>query len=323
VAAVGVAGTGRMGSAIARALVAAGHDPIVWNRTPDGAATLVADLAGRARVATTPAEVAAASDVTITMVADDTAVAAVFSGPDGLVAGAHPGGVLVDMSTVLPATIRSLEGVVRATGSGLLDAPVSGSVGLAQSGQLTLMVGGRAEDLERARPVLESMSKAIFHLGPLGAGAVMKLAVNTVIFGLNQAVAEALALAEASGLDLATAYDVLATGAAGAPYVGYKREQFLIGDAAPVAFALSLAEKDLRLIAETAAAVGQPMPQALLDLELVRAAAAGGRGGRDLATVTDALRSRRAEHPGFSGGATGEEMPSGRRHHAGSRGNEQ
>ena len=291
---VGVAGTGRMGSAIARALVAAGHDPIVWNRTSEGAATLAADLEGRARVAATPAEVAAATDITITMVSDDAAVRDVFTAADGLVAGAHAGGVLVDMSTVLPATIRSVEAVVRATGSGLLDAPVSGSVGLAQSGQLTLMVGGRAEDLERARPVLESLAKSIFHLGPLGSGAVMKLAVNTVIFGLNQAVAEGVALADAAGLDLETAYDVIASGAAGAPYVGYKRAHFLTGDAAPVAFALELAEKDLRLIAETAAAVGQPMPQAALDLELIRAASAGGRSGRDMATITDMLRARRA-----------------------------
>jgi 3-hydroxyisobutyrate dehydrogenase-like beta-hydroxyacid dehydrogenase len=283
-----------MGSAIARALVAAGHDPVVWNRTPDGAATLAADLGRRARRATTPAEVAAATDITITMVADDAAVRDVFTGPDGLVAGAHAGGVLIDMSTVLPATIRSVEVAVRATGSGLLDAPVSGSVGLAQSGQLTLMVGGRAEDLERARPVLESLAKSIFHLGPLGSGAVMKLAVNTVIFGLNQAVAEGLALAEAAGLDVETAYDVIASGAAGAPYVGYKRAHFLTGDEAPVAFALSLAEKDLRLIAETAAAVGQPLPQAALDLELIRAASAEGGSGRDMAAVTDALRARRA-----------------------------
>jgi 3-hydroxyisobutyrate dehydrogenase/2-hydroxy-3-oxopropionate reductase len=197
------------------------------------------------------------------------------------------------MSTVLPDAIRSVADDVRATGSGLLDAPVSGSVTLAEAGQLTLMVGGEAADLEHARPVLESLAKAIFHLGPLGSGAVMKLAVNTVIFGLNGALAEGLALAEAAGVDRAVAYDVIASGAAGAPYVGYKRAAFVEPETAPVAFALELAEKDLRLITETAAAVGQPLPQTATNLELIRAAAAEGGAGADLASVATELRRRR------------------------------
>jgi 3-hydroxyisobutyrate dehydrogenase/2-hydroxy-3-oxopropionate reductase len=218
----------------------------------------------------------------------------VFTADDGLLAGAHAGGVLVDMSTVLPDTIRSVEREVRATGSGLLDAPVSGSVTLAESGGLTLMVGGTDDDLARARPALEALAKTIVHLGPLGSGAAMKLAVNVVIFGLNQALAEGVVLAEAAGVDRATAYDVIAAGAAGAPYVGYKRAQFLDPEGAPVAFSLALTEKDLRLITETADGLGQPLPQTSLNLELVRAAAAGGREGRDFATVADELRARRS-----------------------------
>ena len=290
-ATVAVVGTGRMGSAMARALARAGHSVVVHNRTAGPARDLAAELGGRA--VASPAEAAAAADVTITMLADDAAVRSVFSGPDGLAAGAHRGGVLVDMSTVLPDAIRSVEAAVRATGSGLLDAPVSGSVTLAESGQLTLMVGGEAEDLERARPALESLAKAIFHMGPLGSGAVMKLAVNTVIFGLNGALAEGLVLAEAAGVDRAVAYDVIAAGAAGAPYVGYKRAQFIEPDRAPVAFSLTLTEKDLRLITATASAVGQPLPQTAVNLELVRAASSRGRGERDFATVAGELRSRR------------------------------
>jgi 3-hydroxyisobutyrate dehydrogenase-like beta-hydroxyacid dehydrogenase len=290
--AVAVVGTGRMGSAMARALAAAGHEVILQNRTRDRCQPLATAIG--ARVVDTPGEAAAASDVTITMLADDPAVISVYTGPDGLVAGAHPGGVLVDMSTALPATIRSLESAVRATGSGLLDAPVSGSVTLADSGQLTLMVGGELSELDRARPALATLAKSIFHLGPLGSGAAMKLAVNTVVFGLNGAVAEGLALAEAAGIDRAVAYDVIAAGAAGAPYVGYKRQAFVDPDAAPVAFALELAAKDLRLISETAAAVGQPLPQTSVNLELVRAAARTGGDGADLATVAVELRARRA-----------------------------
>jgi 3-hydroxyisobutyrate dehydrogenase-like beta-hydroxyacid dehydrogenase len=289
---VAIVGTGRMGAAMARALARAGHDVILQNRTRAKCDPIAAEIG--ANVVDSPAEAAAASDVTITMLADDTAVRAVFTGRGGLVEGAHGGGVLVDMSTVLPETIRSLETEVRATGSGVLDAPVSGSVTLAESGGLTLMVGGDEADLQRVRPALDAVAKTIFHLGPLGSGAAMKLAVNTVVFGLNGALAEGLALAEASGVDRAIAYDVIAAGAAGAPYVGYKRAQFVDPDGAPVAFSLALTEKDLRLITRTAEAAGQPLPQTAVNLELVRAAAASLGPDRDFAAVAAELRSRRA-----------------------------
>ncbi len=292
---VAIVGTGRMGSAMARALTRAGHDVVVQNRSPERAAALATEIG--AQLVTTPAEAAAAADVTITMLADDAAVRTVFDGPDGLVAGAHTGAVLVDMSTVLPGTIRSVAEAVRATGAGILDAPVSGSVGLAETGELTLMVGGNAADLERARPALESLARMIFHLGPLGTGAVMKLAVNTVIFGLNGALAEGLVLAEAAGVDRSLAYDVLAASAAGAPFVGYKRAAFIEPEDTPVAFALELAAKDLSLISAMADSVGQPLPQTGTNLELIRSAAAGGRADRDFATVAGELRSRRVGSP--------------------------
>ena len=156
-----------------------------------------------AAVAPTPAEAARQADVVISMVADDDAVAALYRAPDGIIAGLRPGAVAVEMSTVLPDTIRSLAPDVRACGAGLLDAPVSGSVSLARTGGLTIMVGGDAADLDGARPILERLARRVFHLGPLGSGAVMKLAVNTLIFGLNGAVAEGLVLAERNGIDRA------------------------------------------------------------------------------------------------------------------------
>jgi 3-hydroxyisobutyrate dehydrogenase/2-hydroxy-3-oxopropionate reductase len=288
-----------MGGSMARALAREGRTLVVHNRTPEKAQALVDDLGeGQASVAATPADVARQADVILTMLADDAAVEGVFTQPDGLLAGARPGTVFVDLSTVMPSTIQGLEARIRATGAGALDAPVSGSTATAESGQLTLMIGGTAGDLERARPALEPLAKTIVHVGGLGAGAAMKLAVNTVIFGLNEAVAEGLVLAERAGIDRQVAYDVLATSAVGAPYLGYKRNAFLDPDGTPTAFALDLAAKDLRLIAALAAAVGAELPQSAINLDVIRAAAAGDRGGRDFATVAAHLRSLGEGSPG-------------------------
>jgi 3-hydroxyisobutyrate dehydrogenase-like beta-hydroxyacid dehydrogenase len=280
-----------MGTAMARALRTAGHEVIVFNRTRARADQCAADTG--ATVAPTAADVAARTDVTLTMLADDAAVAAVYRGPDGLLEGARPGTVLVDLSTVTPDTIRSLEADARATGAGILDSPVSGSVTLAESGQLTLMVGGTADDLERARPALEPLAKTIVHVGPLGAGAAMKLAVNTLIFGLNEAVAEGLVLAEAAGVDRAMAYDIFAASAAGAPYVGYKRAAFVEPESTPVAFSIDLAAKDLGLIRDLANRVGLEMPQARTNLDVLRTTAAALGGGTDFSAVATYLRNER------------------------------
>lgn len=289
--AVALVGTGRMGSAMARCLARAGLPLVVHNRTRDRAEALAAELG--AQVAATPAEAASGADVVLTMLADDAAVRSVYDGAEGLLAGAARGTVLADLSTVTPDTLRAFDAAARSAGVGLLDAPVSGSVTTAEAGQLTLMVGGAAEDLERARPALEPLAKAIVHVGPLGSGAAMKLAVNTVIFGLNEALAEGLVLAEAAGIDRSVAYGVIAESAVGAPYVGYKRAAFLEPDATPTAFALDLAEKDLRLIETLAASLGVPMPQARTNLEVVRAASDAFGGSVDFASVAGHLRNRR------------------------------
>jgi len=285
---VGLLGTGRMGSAMGRALARAGHQVVCWNRTPASADALAVELGGRA--VARPSDVAAIADVCISMLSDGAAVEAIYGGVDGLIAGARPENVFVDSSTVAPSTIRGLEQAARAAGAGILDAPVSGSVGLAESGGLTIMAGGHAVDLERARPVLEALAKTIFHMGPLGSGAAMKLAVNALIFGLNEAVAEGLVLAEAAGIDRALAYEVLASSAAGAPFVGYKRAAFLEPEGALVAFSLELAQKDLRLIADLADEVGVPMPQAVTNRDVIVAASSEAGAQRDFASVAEHLR---------------------------------
>ena len=295
-ATVGIVGAGRMGSAIARAVRKGGYEVVIWNRTRDAADRLADELGARA--VDRPAEVSAIADVTISMLADGAAVDAVYGGDDGLIAGARPGAVLVDSSTVPPAVLRGHEAAIWERGAGVLDAPVSGSVALAESGTLTLMVGGEADDLKRARAVLEAYGATIFHLGPLGSGAAMKLAVNTVIFGLNEALAEGLVLAERAGIPREKAYDVLAASAIAAPYVGYKRAAFLDPDGTPVAFAADLAAKDLRLIAELANAVALDLPQSTTNLAIIDAVIAAGDGGRDFSTVAGHLRDGRIAKEG-------------------------
>jgi 3-hydroxyisobutyrate dehydrogenase/2-hydroxy-3-oxopropionate reductase len=279
-----------MGSAMARALARSGEPPILWNRSAAAAESLAAELG--TRVAATPAAVAAEADVCLTMLADDAAVEEVWRGPDGLLSGARSGAVLIDLSTVSPSVIRSLEPDARAAGVGILDAPVSGSVAFAEAGRLTIMVGAEAADLERARPVLERLATKIFHLGAVGSGAAMKLAVNTVIYGLNEAVSEALVLAERAGIDRSAAYEVLEGSAVAAPFVGYKKAAYLDPVGAPAAFSVELAEKDLRLITALAAELGVPMPQAGTNREVLKAVMASGQGAADFSTVAEHLRHR-------------------------------
>lgn len=290
---VAVIGTGRMGSAMARALARGGASVVLHNRTPERASALADELG--ARVASTAREAAASVDVAITMLADGDAVRAVWDGPDGLVAGAHDGGVLVDSSTVPPDTIRPFEDAVRARGSAILDAPVSGSTKLAEAGQLTIMAGGRAEDVERARPALDLVARQVTHVGGLGAGAALKLAVNALIFAINNSLSEALVLAERAGLDRSTAYEVFASSAAGAPYVDYKRDAFVRPDATPVAFSLDLALKDLDLIVGLADRLGVPMDQARVNRQLLGAAAAQLSGDRDMSSLAVHIREHMRE----------------------------
>jgi 3-hydroxyisobutyrate dehydrogenase-like beta-hydroxyacid dehydrogenase len=291
---VGLVGAGRMGSALATALAAKGGRLVLYNRTLDRARQLADRLGTGARVAASPAELAAGVDILLTMVTDDAAVRSVYRDRGGALEGLSRRTVAVDMSTVLPDTIRGLEADIRATGAGVLDAPVSGSVTLAEAGTLTLMVGGEAGDLERARPALEAVSRRIFHLGPLGAGATIKLAVNTVVFGLGAALAEALVLAESAGVDRATAYEVFANSTFASPFVDYKRGTYVDPDTTATQFSIDLARKDFGLILELAERVGVDLSQARSNDEQLARAAADLGGDRDFALVAEHLRSRRA-----------------------------
>ncbi len=281
-------GLGRMGSGIARNIAQAGYPMVLYNRTASVARELATEVG--AEVAATPAEAAGAADITISSLADDAALRGVYEGPDGLIAGLREGSIAVDMSTVDPSTVLDLSAALEAAGSSMVDAPVSGSVATVAAKSLLIMAGGSVEDLERVRPILETTASNVIRVGVAGAGAAMKLAVNAILFGLNQAVAESLVLAERAGIDRSVAYDVIAGSAVGAPMVQYRRAMFERPGEAPPAFTIDLAIKDLRLILDLAGRSGAEMPQTERNLEVMVGAATHDRGGEDIAALAEHLR---------------------------------
>jgi 3-hydroxyisobutyrate dehydrogenase-like beta-hydroxyacid dehydrogenase len=285
---VAVVGAGRMGAAMVGTLCRAGVEVVVWNRTR-AKAEEVGQATGAA-VAATAREAAASAPVVLSSLADDAAVGAAYTGGDGIVAGLQRGAVVCEASTIDPGTVRRLRPLVEDRGASLLDTPVSGSVSTVEAGQLTIMAGGDPEVLERVRPVLDPLAKQIFHVGELGAGAVMKLTVNSVLHGLNLALAEGLVLAERAGVERAVAYEVFAASAIAAPFVHYKREAFEHPGRPPVAFSLDLVAKDLDLILALAAEAGATMEQAAINSRVVEAAVAAGLGGHDLSELATYLR---------------------------------
>src|SRR4051812_27194310 len=273
---VALIGLGRMGRPMAEALLRAGFPLTVYNRTPR-------ELPG-AEIASSPAEAAAGADVLITMVSDAAAAREVLAGVD------RRGLIVCEMSTIGPAAARDLAAQLAARGIAMLDAPVSGSVASAEAGTLTVIAGGPRDAFERARPVFGAFSKRQLWLGPSGAGAAMKLALNGMIAVSAQMIAEALVVAERSGIAREDAYDAIAASAVGSPFVAYKRDAFLEDDAAP-AFSLELMRKDLALVLE------QGLPVELFtaaDRAMGRAQRLLG-GDADIAAVAAALRQTTRE----------------------------
>ena len=279
---VAVVGTGRMGAAMLHRLRGAGHQVVAYNRSRERAEATGAVVVDTAR------EAAAAAEVVLVSLADDDAVNSVYKGQDGLIAGVREGAVVLEMSTISPATVSALSPLPR--GATLLDAPVSGSVPVVQRGELTVMVGGDGVALDRVRGVLSAFANRVYHLGPLGAGATMKLAVNAVIHGLNEALAEALVMAERAGIAREAAYEVFANSAVAAPYVHYKRDAFEHPELAEPAFLLQLVLKDLELITALAGKNRVRMDQAEVNRKVVADAVAAGWGDRDISAIADYLR---------------------------------
>jgi 3-hydroxyisobutyrate dehydrogenase/glyoxylate/succinic semialdehyde reductase len=282
-------GLGAMGAPMARRIVAAGFPTTVWNRDPERAAPFAAL---GATVARTPREAAAAADVVATMLSDPAAVEAVAAGPDGLLAGLAEGALWLDFSTVTPGASRSFAARAKEKGARFCDVPVAGSVKPAVDGTLKILAGGDAADLERARPVLDAVSKGVLHFGAVGQGSAMKL-VNNLLFGVTLAAfGEALGLARQLGLPEKETTEWLLSIPSVSPYLKAKMD-FLAAGGEPPAFTLSLMEKDLRLMVE---AGGGPESAAVVeaaraDYERARKA---GLGERDFSHVLNFLKAGRS-----------------------------
>jgi 3-hydroxyisobutyrate dehydrogenase-like beta-hydroxyacid dehydrogenase len=271
-------GLGIMGGRMVRNVLKGGYAVRAQNRTT---AKAEAARALGASVAATPREAAAGADLVVTMVADPPALAAVLEGPDGAFAGCRPGTLVVDMSTVDPGTSRAMAAKAESLGLRYLEAPVTGGVGAAEQGTLTIMAGGRAEEFAAAKPLLETMGKKVLHVGPMGHGSVLKLCANLVAASIVTAMNEALALSAKSGLDLAVVTEVLTERS---PLIGRTAPKVLAGDFSPN-FPLKHSHKDVRLALEAARGAGTPMFALSAVAQVQAAALAKGYGELDQ-TVT-------------------------------------
>jgi 3-hydroxyisobutyrate dehydrogenase-like beta-hydroxyacid dehydrogenase len=280
---VGFIGIGIMGSGMARNLVAGGHDVAVWNRTRSKAETIHG-----AEVMDTPRSLAGRSDVVMICVSDTADVEEVVGGPDGVLAGLSAGSLVVDHSTISPSATRALAKRVEAAGSRWIDAPVSGGSEGAARGTLSIMIGGDGDDVGRARPFLEAFGTTITHVGPVGAGQLVKL-VNQILVVVNQwAVSEALLFAEKAGLDLEATLSAVSGGAAGSWMLANRGPQMIRRDWAP-GFTIDLQQKDLRLVLEAADEMGVPTLATAQVFQLYRSLQDRGLGSEGNHALVKAL----------------------------------
>jgi 3-hydroxyisobutyrate dehydrogenase len=284
---VGVAGLGAMGAAVAARLIEVGHEVTVWNRTPDKATPLAA--AG-AKIAGSPAEVAAASEAVITLLTDGAAIDAVYCGPSGLLSGDVKGKLFIEMSTVAPKVETDLAPKVRATGAALVECPVGGSTAPARKGQLLGLMGAEPGDAARARPLLEQLCRKVEHCGPIGTGAAMKLAINLPLMVAWQAYGEAFSIARSVGWEPKRLLDLFAE-SNGANNALKMRADMIVKmfegkDPGPTTFSIANGLKDLRTMVTTGEALGADMIATKAALAGFEDATRHGIGGGDGAQMS-------------------------------------
>jgi 3-hydroxyisobutyrate dehydrogenase-like beta-hydroxyacid dehydrogenase len=274
-----------MGSRIARRLLDAGHELVVWNRTAEKANELVAAGATRAE---SPADAARRAEVVLTMLADPDAVRAVVEGQDGIAAGADDSTTVIQQSTVGPAAIASVREALP-DAVGLLDAPVLGSLAEVEAGSLRIFVGGPEELVRRWLPLLSELGSPT-HVGPLGSGAAAKLVANTTLFGTIGVLGEALALAEGLGLSRETAFEVLAATPVAAQ--AERRRPSIESRDYPPRFTLALAAKDAELVRQAAEAAGVDLRVAAAARSWLADAERAGLADQDYSVVLETILGR-------------------------------
>jgi len=284
---IGFVGLGIMGHAMALNLVDAGFDVVVWNRTASKADDLVAAGAASAH---SPADLASQCDIAMMCVSDTPDVEAAVFGRDGIADGLRPGGLVIDHSTIAPdATRRFAERIVD-LGGHWLDAPISGGSEGAANGTLSIMIGGETTQVERAMPYLRTIGTTITHVGPTGAGQLVKAVNQILVVGNQLAVSEALLLAEAGGLDLKTTIGAIEGGAAGSWMLSNRGPQMIERDWRP-GFTIDLQQKDLRLVLEAADGLGVPIPGTSLIFQLYRGLQERGLGSEGNHALVKALEN--------------------------------
>lgn len=291
---IGFIGLGVMGAPMARNLLAAGHEVVAWNRSPEPLAALAG--AG-ARAAEGPAAVAAEADVLITILKDDPVVREVLGGPDGAIAAAPAGSLVIDMSTVSPALARELAEEAAARGVAFLDAPVSGGDVGARDGTLSIMVGGEAADVERARPVFDVLGSRVTHVGASGAGQVAKACNQVLVAVIFAGLSESLVLGSKLGVDPARILDAVGGGMAGNRIMEVRRDNFLDHDFAP-GFKVDLHHKDLEIALGAGAEVDAPLPLAAEVQQMFRQLRAAGHGEEDDSALLRVAEQRAAHRLG-------------------------
>ena len=282
---VGFIGLGVMGVPMARHLRAAGHDLALWARRPQAAAELVAE---GVPLCATPAELAARSEVVISVVTASADVDALAFGADGLAAGFAPGAIHVDMSTIAPAMARSLAQRYGAQGMGFVDAPVSGGAQGARDASLAIMAGAEADTLERVRPLLQAMGQRIVHVGPPGAGQVAKACNQMIMVSATPACAEALRLANAHGLDLGALRRALMAGSAGSRVLELMGAKMAERDFS-AGIEARLHHKDFAIVMDEASALGVPLPLAAQVWQQLNALMGAGWGREDTSSLLRVL----------------------------------
>jgi len=282
---LGFIGLGIMGMSMARNLLRAGFPVRAWNRTASKMDALAAE---GATSAASPAELAAHCDVIFICVSDTPDVQAVVLGEGGLIHGARPGALVVDMSTISPAATREMAAALAAKGVAMLDAPVSGGSEGAARGTLTIMVGGNAEDVERATPYFNAMGKTLTHVGGNGAGQMVKLVNQILVVVTMLGVSEALLFARAGGLDLEKTLAAVSGGAAGSWMLSNRGPQVIARDWRP-GFMIDLQQKDVRLVLDEADRLGVPMLATSTVFNLYRVLQRDGLGAEGNHALVKAL----------------------------------